>query len=168
MTEPGPPQSSMRESFPGPREIRLDLPAAHSAGRMARQVVARFANREGLEGDELSTLELVVSELLSNAVDHGGGNAAMEEEDLEGDVRMTLSLSFRQDVWELHVCDQGGGDPSAMQPFLDRDGLPDLSDDRGRGFFLLLDMLDDLRIDVSPDEKGLRVIAVRRIARGEG
>ncbi|MCA8980159.1 MAG: ATP-binding protein [Planctomycetes bacterium] len=158
--------SGLHESFPGPREIRLDLPAAHSAGRMARQVVARFAEREGLVDDELSTLELVVSELLSNAVDHGGGEAAMEESDLKSDVRMTLSLAFRPDRWELRVCDQGGGDPDAMQPFLERDGLPDLSDDRGRGFFLLLDMLQDLRIVRSPDEKGLEVIAVRHVELG--
>jgi anti-sigma regulatory factor (Ser/Thr protein kinase) len=158
--------TGLHESFPGPREIRLDLPAAHSAGRMARQVVARFAEREGLVDDELSTLELVVSELLSNAVDHGGGNAAMEESDLTEDVRMTLSLAFRPDCWELRVCDQGGGDPESMQPFLERDGLPDLSDDRGRGFFLLLDMLQDLRIVVSPDEKGLEVIAVRHVELG--
>ena len=158
--------SGLHESFPGPREIRLDLPAAHSAGRMARQVVARFAEREGLVDDELSTLELVVSELLSNAVDHGGGGAAMEEADLKSDVRMSLWLSFRPDRWELHVCDQGGGDPEAMQPFLERDSLPDLSDDRGRGFFLLLDMLQDLRIVRSPDAKGLEVIAVRHVELG--
>jgi len=158
--------SDLQESFPGPREIRLDLPAAHSAGRMARQVVGRFAAREGLEGDELSTLELVVSELLSNAVDHGGGGAAMEEADLTEDVRMTLWLVLRVDSWELRICDQGGGDPAEMQPFLERDGLPDLEDDRGRGFFLLLDMLDDLRVGVSPDEKGLEVIAVRNVQLG--
>ncbi len=160
------PVQGMRESFPNPREIHLDLPAAHSAGRMARQVVARFAAREGLEGDELSTLELVVSELLSNAVDHGGGNAAMEESDLEDDVRMTLSLAFHEGGWTMHVCDQGGGDPAAMQPFLDPDGLPDLTDDRGRGYFLLLGMLEELRIEVSPDAKGLQVVAVRRLERG--
>jgi len=159
--------TEIRETFPAPREIRLDLPAAHSAGRMARQVVGQFASREGLEGDELSTLELVVSELLSNAVDHGGGGAAMEEADIIGDVRMTLALVMREDGWELRVCDQGGGDPAELEPFLDPDGLPDLENDRGRGFFLMLGMLEKLSVQRSPDEKGLEIIAVRRAAIGD-
>ena len=60
-----------------PRELRLDLPAAHSAVRMARNLVRKFATQFMPEG-EVETLELITSELLSNAVDHGGGNSAME------------------------------------------------------------------------------------------
>lgn len=148
---------------PAPHELRLDLPAAHSAGRMARQVVAEFARREGLDEDELATLELVASELLSNAVDHGGGGAAMEEKDLVGDVRMSLSLSVRPGGWVLSVADQGGGKVEDVEPHLDPEHEPDFLDERGRGFFLLVRMVDSLVVEPSSDGKGLRFTARRRI-----
>ena len=76
-------------------ELVLDLPAAHSAGRMGRQLVRQFAVREGMAETDIETLEFVTSELLSNAVDHGGGNSAMEEADLENDVPVAPETVFR-------------------------------------------------------------------------
>lgn len=152
-------------SEPTPHELRLDLPAAHSASRMARQLVAEFARREGLDEDELGTLELVTSELLSNAVDHGGGGAAMEESELDGDVRMTLTLAVRADGWDLSVTDQGGGRPEDVAQYLDPEHEPDFLDERGRGFFLLVRMVDALDVLASPDGKGLVFTARRRIER---
>lgn len=145
-----------------PEELRLDLPAAHSASRMARQVVGKFALERGLCEDEVGTLELVTSELLSNAVDHGGGGAAMEEADIQGDVRMYLRLSVTSERWVLSVSDQGGGEPSEIEPFLDDTGLPDLEDERGRGFFLLVQMVDELTVARSDDGKGLEFTARKK------
>lgn len=152
----------IRREEPAPHQLRLELPAAHSAGRMARQVVRQFALREGLDEDEVGTLELVASELLSNAVDHGGGRSAMEESDLEADVRMTLSLGVDERGWELRVSDQGGGDPAELERFIAKDELPDLEDERGRGFFLLVQMVDELRVNRSADGKGLEILAAKR------
>jgi anti-sigma regulatory factor (Ser/Thr protein kinase) len=153
----------MQQFEPVPNGLRLELPAAHSASRMARQVVAEFARREGLDEDELGTLELVTSELLSNAVDHGGGGAAMEESELVEDVRMTLMLTIHADAWELSVSDQGGGQPQDVERFLDPEHEPDFLDERGRGFFLLLRMVDVITVVASPDGKGLLFTARRRI-----
>lgn len=141
------------------QELRLDLPAAHSASRMARQVVGKFAIERGLDDDEVGTLELVTSELLSNAVDHGGGGCAMEEADIEGDVRMQLWLRVVSTSWTVSVSDQGGGDPKEMEPFLDKNELPDLEDERGRGFFLLVQMVDQITVARSADGKGLEFTA---------
>jgi anti-sigma regulatory factor (Ser/Thr protein kinase) len=143
-------------------ELRLDLPAAHSASRMARQVVGKFALEHGLTAEEIGTLELVTSELLSNAVDHGGGGAAMEEKDLVADVRMQLSLSVIAGTWTLSVSDQGGGDPAELEPYLDSQALPDLEDERGRGFFLLVQMVDQLTVTRSVDGRGLCFTARKR------
>lgn len=140
---------------PPPHELHLDLPAAHSAGRMARQVVGRFALEKGVPEEEVSTLELVTSELLSNAVDHGGGESAMEEEDLKEDVRMQLRLFVSGKEWELRVADQGGGDPKEVAHYLDANALPDFDDERGRGFFLLVQMVDEVTVCGSEDGKGL-------------
>ncbi len=144
-----------------PHELRLDLPAAHSAERMARAVLRQFAQRERVPAKEIETLEFVASELLSNAVDYGGGRRAMEESDVKDGVRMTLCLVVSENAWSMSVSDQGGGDPDVVAARLSSDELPDIDEDRGRGFFLLKQMVDTLRVEKSSDGLGLEFTAVR-------
>ena len=138
------------------------LPAAHSAVRMARQVARKFARQAGVRGESLETLTLVVSELLANAVDHGGGNAALEEQDLTSAVTMHLVLEASASGWKAQVSDQGGGNPEDVRGRLQPGELPDLDDERGRGFFLMVAMVDELSVDRSVDGKGLTITAVKR------
>jgi anti-sigma regulatory factor (Ser/Thr protein kinase) len=49
--------------------VELDLPVDHRSVREARQFVANF---DGLDRDGLATAQLVVSELVSNALRHAG------------------------------------------------------------------------------------------------
>lgn len=142
-------------------ELRLDLPAAHSAARMARQLVREFALRGGMDPKEVENLLLVADELLSNAVDHGGGGAALEESDLQSQVTMQLVLVLRDGGWVLDVADEGHGDPEELDALLHPAGLPDLEDERGRGFFLISGMCQSLSVRRREDGKGLVVTAVR-------
>jgi anti-sigma regulatory factor (Ser/Thr protein kinase) len=48
-----------------------------------------------------------------------------------------------------------------VQALLEPGELPDLDDDRGRGFFLLAGMLDSLTVARSEDGRGLVFRAVR-------
>jgi anti-sigma regulatory factor (Ser/Thr protein kinase) len=151
-----------QEHEEGSHEMRLDLPAAHSAGRMARQMLRQFAVKEALPEVEVETLEFVAGELLDNAVDHGGGEATMEASDLQGDIRMSLNLKIESNSWIVRVDDQGGGNAKEMQEVINpTDELPDLEDERGRGFFLITQMVDDLRVVDSADGKGLGFVATR-------
>lgn len=147
-----------------PQELRLDLPAAHVAARMARHLVRQFARSGGVSGTELDNLVLIADELLSNAVDHGGGNGSMEEVELERPVRMGLALALDSGGWEIRVSDQGGGDPVEVDALVHPEGLPDLENERGRGFFLLAQMVDSLEVRRSDDGLGLVLIARRRRA----
>ena len=153
--------TSMREHRDRPHELRLDLPAAHSAERMARSVLRHFAQTEGVGKEELDTIEFVASELLSNAVDHGGGQRAMEEADRPGDVRMGLVFAMTPSGWTLEVSDQGGGEPEDLEGLIGTNDAPDLEDERGRGFFLLAGMLESLTVAKSADGLGLCFRAVR-------
>lgn len=153
--------SPYHETRDRPHELRLDLPAAHSAQRIARSLVRLFARNEGVSAEEIERIEFIASELLANAVDHGGGERAMEEEDRPGDVRMSLLLYIRPDGWELEVGDQGGGRLEEVQELIEPRELPDLEDERGRGFFLLRSMLDSLTVARSEDGRGLVFRAVR-------
>ena len=146
-----------------PHLLRLDLPAAHSAGRMARQMVRQFALSQGLPGAELDRLEFVAGELLDNAVDHGGGHGAREVSEIAGDVRMSAQLCIHQGSWTFTVGDQGGGDPEELRRLCEPEGgFPDLDDERGRGFFLLAQMVDELTVGTSDDGLGIAVKALRR------
>ena len=146
----------------GPHELRLDMPATHSFGRMARQIVRQFALAEGLPAKEIETLEFVAGELLDNAVDHGGGGGARELTDLEGNVEMRLRLDLLDGGWAISVADQGGAEPGEVQALIQpADGLPNLDDERGRGFFLLVGMVDELRVARSQDGLGLSLEASR-------
>ncbi len=144
-----------------PHALELDLPAAQSAVRMARAVLRRFARLEGAPAREIETMTFVASELLANAVDYGGGNRAMEEDEARG-VRMSLSAFVRRDGWEIRVGDQGGGDPAKLEPFLGGGDLPDIDDERGRGFYLMAQMVQEMRVARTRDGRGLLVSAVRR------
>ena len=156
--------TSMREHREKPHELRLDLPAAHSAERMARSVLRRFAQSEGVAKKEIETLELVASELLSNAVDHGGGKSAMEEADRPGDVRMLVVLTIEPGGggWSLEVSDQGGGEPKDVEHLVSSSEFPDLEDERGRGFFPMSQLVDSIKVEKSEDGRGLLVSAACR------
>ena len=142
-----------------PRRLELELPAVHAAVRVARQVVRSFVRMNGMPDREIDTLALVVSELLGNAIDHGGGESAMEEQDLSKSVRMGLTLVLTGPIWILHVRDQGGGDPAEIESLLRSDEPPDLEDERGRGFFLMAELVDRLEVRRTDDERGLCITA---------
>lgn len=153
-----------RESSNPSEELRLEVPAAHSSERSAREALRKYAKRRGVAQSEVDTMEFVASELLSNAVDHGGGNHAMDESELEGAVRITLVVSIDRGTWQMAVGDQGGGDPAEVEKLIHDDDVPDLEDERGRGFFLLKQMVDSLHVSRSDDGLGLVITAVRRYA----
>lgn len=123
----------------------------------------QFAGNHGLSGDDLDTLVLVADELLTNAVDHGGGGGTLEEADLQVPVRMGLVLLLTSSGWELRVSDQGGGDPVAVNELIHPRDQPNLEDERGRGFFLMAQMVDSLEVVRSTDGLGLCLVAKRRL-----
>lgn len=150
---------------PAPRRMELALPAAHRTVRMARNLVRRFARMDGLPPAEVDNLMLVATELLDNAVDHGGGNAAQDESEVPAGVRMGLELELSADGWTMSISDQGGGDPAELEALVNPEGLPDLEDERGRGFFLLSTMVDEMQVAPSADGKGITVRAHKRLER---
>ena len=147
-----------------PRELTLVVPATHAAARVARKTVTDFARLDGLPSEQVEHLALVVAELLGNAVDHGGGGSAMELEDLERDVIMRRGLELGADRWVISVDDQGGGDPEELSGYLAPGAEIPLEDERGRGFFLMREMVDELSVEASADGLGIRVRAVKRHA----
>jgi anti-sigma regulatory factor (Ser/Thr protein kinase) len=117
-----------------------------------------------VQGNEVEQLVLIVSELLANAVDHGQASPAMTERELEADARMRLVLSVGSHEWRLSVTDEGGGDAARLRQAIQSARLPDLEDERGRGFYLMRQMVDAMEVDTSADGRGLTFRVVRRHA----
>lgn len=145
------------------RELSLDLPAVHRAVRVARSVVRRFARLEGVADADVEAILLVLSELLANAIDHGGGGAAMHESE-NGGVRMRTQVLLEAERWSVRVHDEGGGDPEPIRQLLGSQEPPDLEDERGRGFFLMNQLTDELSVERSEDGRGLTIVARKRYA----
>lgn len=151
---PNPPETLLRN------ELTLDLPAAHRGVRVARNVVRHFARMQGMVDREIEYLVLVTSELLANAIDHGGGDAALTESETTS--RMALEFVLFEKEWSLRVTDQGGGDPEELREMFASQELPDTTDDRGRGLFLLAQMVDRMEVERSESGTGLTFHATRR------
>ena len=143
------------------REIAFDLPASHRTVRVARNLARRFARMEGLAERDTDSMLLVLSELLANAVDHGGGGAAMDTAQATA-ARMRAAVRLDDDAWVVRVTDEGGGDAAALQAAVDEQGLPDLEDERGRGLFLMRELTDSLQVESVDDGRGLTIIATKR------
>lgn len=158
------PEEEQDFSLPeAPLELRLDLPAVHSAARMARHLIRPFARSGGVTGAELDNLVLVSSELLSNAVDHGGGESVMDTTELNHSVRMSLFLRVTAGTWTMDVTDQGGGDPAEIDALIHPEGMPDLEDERGRGFFLIGTMVDEITVHKSASGEGIQLSVIRSL-----
>ncbi len=152
----------MSSNLESRHELRLDLPAAHRGVRVARNVLRHFARLLGEKDQEVETLTLVVSELLANVIDHGGGRAAMTEAELPSDVRMQLIIVFDTSGWTLTVTDQGGGDPDEIRRLISQATDQDLESERGRGLYLLRELVDEVAVAKNVDGRGLTIRATKR------
>ncbi len=149
---------------PEQRELDLVLPATHVSVAVARRVLRHFARMCGVADGEVEILMLVASELLANAVDHGGGGGALDRP--AGAQHMRLFLRLLPRGWSFGAADEGGGDPAEVRPLLGIDQPPDLGDERGRGFFLISKMVDRLVVEKSADGRGLLFVATREHGAG--
>ena len=148
---------SMRRAEDG-AHLRLEFVAAHVVGRRARTELREFGSLKGMSGRALETLEFVAGELIDNAIDHGGGGGAREACDAREDAQVDTHLHVGADRWVLTVADSGGALDLELQERIGESASGALAPlgERGRGLFLLSEMVDDM--DVCAREGGRGVI----------
>ena len=100
------------------RSAQVDLPHDVEAPRAGRRFVMSVLARWGVVDEAVERAQLLVSELVSNAVLHGGGPVRLEVREVE------RGRSVR-----VEVCNRGNG-----QPLMRRAASEDLS---GRGLQLV-------------------------------
>ena len=147
---------------PSAEVLGVVFPASHDQGVLCRRLLEGHAREVGIPDGEDAVLGFVTSELLTNAIDHGGGGGARTFQELGADVRIRSKLTVSATGWVLEVSDRGGGDPEEVRTFLDPEGLPDLENERGRGFFLLATSVESLTVEANPEGDGLTFRAERR------
>lgn len=148
----------------GAEELKLELLCTHAAVRKARSLVRHFGRLHGLPDVEVERLMLVASELLGNAVDHGGGDAALEDAQAKRGAHMQLALVLDAERWTLEVADEGRGDAGQLESMLHPPQAPGIEQERGRGMFLVEQLVDRVDVRRRRDGRGLLVRATRRHA----
>ncbi|MGC9494871.1 ATP-binding protein [Streptomyces sp. WG7] len=117
-------------------QFTFSVPATPAAASTARHraVYAIALWDEGLGTEVVRTAELVISELVTNAVQYAGTRS------------VSLTVRLDVDVLRIEVCD--------ASPVLPQPGLPDADSEGGRGLFLVAALSD--RYHAEPMENGKR------------
>jgi anti-sigma regulatory factor (Ser/Thr protein kinase) len=90
------------------RHARVDLPGGLRSPQAARRAIEEHFG-ERIEPDTLASVELLTTELVSNAVRHGGAG--------EGN-RVVLHLATSLSCLRVEVCDPGAGfEPGPPMPY---------------------------------------------------
>ncbi|MGA3539592.1 ATP-binding protein [Micromonosporaceae bacterium DT194] len=114
-----------------------------------RHAVAACARTAGLIGDRLDDFVLVVNELITNAVRHGGG-------------RGRLRLWSEANAVRCEVTDEGSGIAAAR---LGQQGRPEPGSVGGWGLWLVRRLCDDVMVSTGPTGTTVR-ISTRLVAAG--
>ena len=112
----------------GTPRLRLHVPADTSELSGIRRSVRRYVTESGGGDGVADDLELVVSELATNVLEHTDSHT------------LTIILERTGDDWVLDVADVDDLD------ILDNVSLPDQDQIAGRGLFVVASLVDDLRI----------------------
>lgn len=116
-------------------KFRLKLKSTFEESEKVPDFVANLQSKASLTEDETSTLMLLVSEAVTNAIEHGNKLDPSKEVDVE--------ITIADKKIETIVKDQGEGfDPSETDDPLHEDNLLNA---RGRGVFLLKEISDEVK-----------------------
>lgn len=120
---------------PAPPRLHLDLPSVFESLEEAVEATQAFAEAE-IDDDEVGyRVVLLMSEAVTNAIEHGNAS--------DPNRRFRLDIVVFADRVEVTVEDEGGGfDPQAVENPLKE---AQLLADSGRGIFLMEEMADALR-----------------------
>ncbi len=117
-------------------EVRVSAQTVELAG--LRRVVRRYVEAAGGDESTADDLELVVSELATNVIDHSASPT------------ITIRIERTADAWLLEVAD-------VEDRFLLADiALPASSEPTGRGLFVVRSLVDDLELVETPASRALR------------
>ncbi len=133
----------MTDSAPGPQgavaAIEVSVPAQTDELSGLRRIVREYIESAGGNRSTADDLELVVSELATNVIEHTASPT------------ITVTIERTPQAWMIEVSD-------VEDPFVLSDVavLPAISGRAGRGLFVVRSLVDDLEIVETPTSRALR------------
>lgn len=133
----------MTDSAPSPQgavaAIEVSVPAQTDELSGLRRIVREYIESAGGNRSTADDLELVVSELATNVIEHTTSPT------------ITITIERNPEAWMIEVSDVEG-------PFVlpDVAGLPAISGPAGRGLFVVRSLVDELEVVETPTSRALR------------
>jgi anti-sigma regulatory factor (Ser/Thr protein kinase) len=133
----------MTDSAPGRQgavaAIEVRVPAQTDELSGLRRIVREYVDSAGGDRSTADDLELVVSELATNVIEHTTSPT------------ITITIERTSQAWMIEVSD-------VEDPFVLSDAavLPAISERAGRGLFVVRSLVDELEIVETPTSRALR------------
>jgi len=130
---------------------KITIPSDPDKIQIVEKETERFATRIGLSEDDIDSLGIAVTEVVSNAIKHGN----------RGDISKNVYVEFSLEDGKVKVVirDEGTGfDPEDIANPLEPENL---YKDSGRGIFIVKELMDDVRYRFH--KKGTEIILIKNI-----
>jgi len=136
--------------------IRLEFSSAFEMLDFVQVVSDHLARGVGLDEDALHWVSVAIRESVINAIKHGNKSDASKHVFVEFDT----GADTAEPALAIRVRDEGEGfDPETVANPLDPENLLKSS---GRGIFLILNFMDDVRLQRAP-EGGMEIRMIKRV-----
>ncbi len=139
--------------------ISVRFPSDYKYLNLIDLVCGEFAEDMDFSDEAINKISISVIEACTNALEHG--NKCCPEKDVK------VILTMRPDRLVIEVQDHGAG--FNFEDYLEHIPDPtDVSKQRGRGIFIMQNMMDSLSFENLPDSAGMKVTLEKMLNKGNG
>ena len=131
---------------------RIIIPSSLNFLREVDEFIEQKLREQGINQDLVTDIAISVTEVVTNAVNHGNRNDRRK--------KVTVSLKVDQKQVTIRIEDQGTGfDPEHLaNPLADENLLKDA----GRGIFIVKSLMDEVKFEVNSDS-GTAVVLIKKL-----
>ena len=131
---------------------RIIIPSSLNYLREVDDFVEQKLTEQGINPDLVTDIAISVTEVVTNAVNHGNRNDRRK--------KVTVSLKVDQKQVTIRIEDQGTGfDPEHLANPLAEENL---LKDAGRGIFIVKSLMDEVKFEVNSDS-GTAVVLIKKL-----
>ena len=131
---------------------RIIIPSSLNFLREVDEFVEQKLREQGINQDLVTDIAISVTEVVTNAVNHGNQNDPQK--------KVTVTLKVDKTQVTVRIEDQGNGfDPEHLANPLAEENL---LKDAGRGIFIVKSLMDEVKFEVKPDS-GTAVVLIKKL-----
>ena len=131
---------------------RIIIPSSLNFLREVDEFVEQKLREQGINQDLVTDIAISVTEVVTNAVNHGNQNDPQK--------KVTVTLKVDKTQVTIRIEDQGTGfDPEHLANPLAEENL---LKDAGRGIFIVKSLMDEVKFEVNSDS-GTAVVLIKKL-----